>query len=302
MKKIVITHDLGLSNEDMKRLESLGEVIVYDSRPSSTEDWLERAKEADIICSGISGLKDGYKELNNVFISLPMVGYSYLDKEILKKNNIKVSNSPGCNKDAVAEWIVAMIINLLREMLYFIDNDNLPKDRAPHETRGLVDRNILILGRGNIGTRVGEICNALKMNVNFFKRGDNLLEKIKKQEVVVNCMSVDDTTINLLDSKFFNSLEKDTYFISVSNNKSYDAETLFEVLDNGRLAGAAIDEGSMPAGATDDPFYRKLAKHPKIIATPHIAYNTDYTDALGNKMMIDNIEEYLNNKPINLIY
>lgn len=302
MVKIVITHDLGLSREDMTRLKFFGKVIVYDSRPSSTQDWLERTKDADIICSGISGLKDGYRELKDVFISLPMVGYSYLDKEILNKNNIKVSNSPGCNKDAVAEWIVGMIINLLREMLFFIDNASLPKNKAPHATLGLVDRNILILGKGNIGTRVGEICEALKMNVSFFKRGDDLLEKVKNQEIIVNCLSAEDSSINLLDATFFGSLEEDTFFISVSNNKVYDVKALFDALKSGKIAGAAIDEGSMPAGATDDPFYRKLMKHPKIIATPHIAYNTDYTDKLGNKIMIDNIEAYLNNKAINLIY
>ena len=42
-------------------------------------------------------------------------------------------------------------------------------------------------------------------------------------------------------------------------------------------------------------------RHLKIIATPHIAYNSDYTDTLGNKMMIDNIEAWLGGKPINLV-
>ncbi|MBU1203192.1 hydroxyacid dehydrogenase [Patescibacteria group bacterium] len=302
MKKIVITHDLGLSSEDMGRLKSLGDVVVYDSRPSSVDEWLERVKGANIICSGISGLKDGYKDLKNVFISLPMVGYSYLDKEILEKNNIKVANSPGCNKDAVAEWIVGMVINLLRDLLFFVDNNSLPKDKAPQATRSLVDRKILILGKGNIGTRVGEICEALKMKVSFFKRGDNLIDKVKGQEIIVNCLSANDSSVNLLDENFFNALEKGIFFVSVSNNTVYNAKSMFKALDNGKIYRAAIDEGTMPAGATDDEYYQKLLNHPKILATPHIAYNTDYTDKLGNKIMIDNIEAYLNNKPINLIY
>jgi len=302
MKRIVITHDLGLSDEDIKRLKSLGKITIYDSRPSSSDEWLERSKGADIICSGISGLKDGYKDLKNVFISLPMVGYSYLDKDVLEKNNIKVSNSPGCNKDAVAEWITAMIINLLRNMTFFINNNNLPKDKAPQATKGLVNRKILILGKGSIGTRVGEICEALKMDVDFFKRGDNLLDKTKGQEVIVNCLSANDSSKNLLNEEFFDSLDKDIFFISVSNNTTYDPDAMFKALDSGKIARAAIDEGTMPAGFTEDPYYMKLLNHPKILTTPHIAYNTDYTDELGNKIMIDNIESYLEGKPINLIY
>ena len=302
MKKIVITHDLGLSSEDMNRLKSLGDIVVYDSRPGSTDEWLNRTKDADIICSGISGLKEGYKNLKDVFISIPMVGYSYLDKDILEKNNIKVSNSPGCNKDAVAEWITGMIINLLRDMIFFINNDDLPKDKAPRAGLGLVGRKILILGTGNIGTRVGEICESLKMNVSFFKRGDNLLDRVINQEIIVNCLSTNDSSENLLNKDFFKALEKESFFISVSNNKVYDSEAMFEALDNNIIKAAAIDDGTMPAGLTDDTYYQKLLKHPKILATPHIAYNTDYTDKLGNKIMIDNIESYLNGKPINLIY
>ena len=117
MTKIVVTHDLGLSPENVKRLESLGDVTVYNSRPGSGDEWLERARGADIICSGIPGLREKYQELNNIFISLPLVGYSYLDKEVLINNNIKVANSPGCNKDAVAEWITGMIVNLLNVLV-----------------------------------------------------------------------------------------------------------------------------------------------------------------------------------------
>ncbi|MCK5642644.1 MAG: hydroxyacid dehydrogenase [Gammaproteobacteria bacterium] len=302
MTKIIVTHDLGLSPENVKRLESLGDVTVYNSRPGSGDEWLERARGADIICSGIPGLREKYQELNNIFISLPLVGYSYLDKEVLINNNIKVANSPGCNKDAVAEWITGMIVNLFREMTFFINNDNLPKGKAPKTTMRLVNRSVLIAGKGNVGIRVGEICKILKMNVDFFKRGDDLIGKLKNKDVFINCLSANKTSTNLLDANFFNSLKKGSFFISVSNHEIYDVEAMFNALNNGIISGAAIDDGTMNVGNTENPFYQRLLKHPKIIATPHIAYNTDYTNILGNKMMIDNIEAYLKNKPINLIY
>jgi phosphoglycerate dehydrogenase-like enzyme len=302
MTKIVVTHDLGLSTDDIKRLKSLGDVKIYDSRPQSPDEWLERCQGADIICSGIPGLREKYQELKDVFISLPLVGVAYLDKEILNKNNIKVANSPGCNKDAVAEWIIGMIINLLRELPFFINNNNLSKDKAPKAASGLVGKKVLILGKGNIGLRVKEICQSLKMDTSFFERGDNLYEKIINQEVIINCLSANADSLGILDDKFFNSLQKNSYFISVSSNEVYDKETMFVALDNGILAGAAIDDGAMNVGNTDDTYYQKLLKHSKILATPHIAYNTDTSNQEGNKMMIDNIEAYLANRPINLIF
>jgi phosphoglycerate dehydrogenase-like enzyme len=164
-----------------------------------------------------------------------------------------------------------------------------------------VGKNILILGKGNVGIRVGEICKVLKMNVDFFTRKDNLKKKIKNKDVVINCLGVNETSKNLLNIDFFDSL-KYVFFISISNNEIYDKKAMFNALKEGRIIGAAIDDGTMNVGDTNNSFYQKLLKHPKIIATPHIAYNTDYTDKLGNKIMIDNVEAYLKKKPINLIY
>jgi phosphoglycerate dehydrogenase-like enzyme len=148
---------------------------------------------------------------------------------------------------------------------------------------------------------VGEICESLKMNVAFFERSDDLNNKIKGKSVIVNCLSTNKTSIGLLDKKFFNSLDKNAYFISVSSNEIYDSEAMFKALDNGILNGVAIDDGTMNVGNTSDFYYQKLLKHPKILATPHIAYNSDISNKEGNRIMIDNIEAFLANKPINLI-
>ncbi|MFA6513719.1 MAG: NAD(P)-dependent oxidoreductase [Patescibacteria group bacterium] len=301
MPKIVVTHDLGLSPEDIKRLKLLGEVTFFNDRPESGDVWLSRCQGADIICSGIPGLRDKYQELKNVFISLPLVGVSYLNKEILNKNNIKVSNSPGCNKDAVSEWVIGMMINLLRDLPFFINNKKLPQGKMPPQTLGLVEKKVLILGRGNVGTRVGEICNSLKMKVDFFDKGDDLIKKIVDQDIIINCLSTNKSTINLLDKTFFTSLKKGSFFISITNHEIYDLEAMLGALDKGILLKAAIDDGTMNLGNTDDPFYKRLISHPQILATPHIAHNTEVSNKVGHQMMIDNVEAYLKGKPINLI-
>lgn len=301
MTKIVVTHDLGLSEDDKSRLKLLGDVTIYDSRPKSPDEWLKRCQSANVICSGIPGLREKYQELKNVFITLPLVNVAYLNRDILNKNNIKASNSPGCNKDAVSEWIIGMMINLLRKLPLYINNNDLPKEKAPEQTIGLTDKMVLILGKGNIGNRVGAICESLKMNVAFFGRGDDLNKKIKGKSVIVNCLSTNKTSVGILDKKFFNSLDRNAYFISVSSNEIYDLEAMFEALDNGILGGAAIDDGTMNIGNTSDPYYQRLLKHSKILATPHIAYNSDISNREGNRIMIDNIEAYLANRPINLI-
>ncbi len=299
--KIVIPQDLNLNEEEQLRLSKLGEFVYYKDLAQNYDEWLERCSTADIICTGKFGLKQKVYDLKNVFISLPFVGTNFLDIEKLKAKNIKVARCPGCNKEAVSEWIIFMILNLLRGFNQFVNQTDI-KIRRPGVAKGLLRKNITILGKGNIGSRVGEICLAFGMKVNFFEKGNNLIGSIRDADVVVNVLSSNPSTKDLLDQEFFNAFKKGSYFITVTSSEIYDVVALLKALDDDILAGVANDCGSIQFGDVNDEAYLKFVKHPKVLATPHIAHNSDVTDRTGNKMMIDNIEAYLNGKPINLVY
>ncbi|MFA5184296.1 MAG: NAD(P)-dependent oxidoreductase [Patescibacteria group bacterium] len=299
--KIVVAQNLNLNNEERARLDKLGTVKYYDDLAATPEEWLTRCQGADAVCTGRFGLKQKVYELENIFLSLPFVGTGFLDVTKLQARNIKVSRCPGCNKEAVSEWILAMMLELFREIPYYLNRLDL-STRRPESAKGLADKTVTILGQGNIGSRVGKICEALEMKVRYFNRGDDLLGSIKDADVVVDALSLNPSTVGLLNRDFFNSFKPGSYFITVTSSEIYDLEAMLEALDSNLLAGVATDCGSIQFGDVADPLYIRLAQHPKILATPHIAHNTDVTDRRGNKMMIDNIEAYLEGAPINLIY
>lgn len=299
--KIVVTQPMDFSPEEIKNLQSLGEVTFYEDRPSPDE-WLRRCQGADIICSGKDeGLKRNIHKLTNVFVSLPFVGVEFLDKKRARKRKIVVANSPGCNKEAVSEWIIAMLLNLLREFPSFMNVKELPEGKRPKMTWGLAGKKVCILGKGNIGSRVGKICLTLEMKVFYVQRGDNLLEKVKGADVIIDCLGANASTHRVLNARFFNFLKKGSYFITITGPKIYDVDALLQALDNGILAGAASDAANITPGNTRDHFYQKLLRHPRMLVTPHIAWNSDVERRNGNKMMIENIEAWLKGKPIHLI-
>ncbi len=139
------------------------------------------------------------------------------------------------------------------------------------------------------------------MSVTYFRRGDDLIQRIKDADIVVDCLSANPTSHGLLDRKFFNSLKKGSYFITVTDPKVCDIEALLEALDNGPLTGAAHDVAALQTGDIDNPFYQRLLKHPKVLVTPHVAYFTDVTVRVRNDMMIENVEAWLKGNPINII-
>lgn len=303
MVKIVVPRELNFYPDQIKRLESLWDVTYYNTDPESFEEWFDRCKEADIICPWMYGMKsEKVYDLKDVFISLPYVGIDFLDKKKLQERNIVVANSPWCNKEAVVEWIIGMILVYFRSLNTLIWIKDLSKeDVLKSKWVSLFDKNISILWHGHIGTLLWKICESFWMKVNFFLKWDDLIEITKDADIIANCLPLNSETQWLLDRNFFFSLKKWAFFISSSRNEIYDINAMIEAVEKEILIGVADDSASSIAGDTEYSDYKKLINHPKIIVTPHIAWNTDYEKRKSNDIMIDNIEARLNKNPINLI-
>lgn len=303
MVKIVVTNNQAFSESQKRRLNQLGDVTYFDSLPESADEYLKRVAGADIICSGTAGLKDAYPKLKNVYVTVGFVSVAFLDLEVLRKNNVVISNAPGANRHAVSEWITAMMLIMVRDLTRFLNTKeafrkegNLPPIRP-----GLAGMNITILGQGNIGTRVAEVASALEMNVKLLKRGDNLQRFIKDADVVVDTLSTNPSTRGLLNDSFFQSMKQGSYFITVTGPEIVDYDAMLRALDEGILAAAASDCGSILVGDTDNPLYKKLLKHPKVLVTPHISYNSQKSMEIGANIMIDNVEAWIKGKPQNIV-
>lgn len=299
---VAVTEALHLQPHQIERLEGLGNFKSYKGNPTSKDDWLNRAQGADILCAGRLGLdSDGVYEIENVYISMPAAGYDFLDLPRLREKNVTVSNSPGCNKKPVAEWIITMLLLHFRRMCSLINITDLPKSEVFASGTGLHGKNITILGKGNIGGELGKLCEAFDMNVRFFTRGDELLESVQDADIIANCLSAHPTAEKLLDQTFFQSLKPGSFFISIARSSTYDIDALLHALDAGILSGAADDAASAVSGDQTDSDYLKFQAHPKVLATPHLSWNTDVGEDLANTMMIDNIEAWIAGKPINVV-
>ena len=303
MKKIVVTNNQSLTTEQRARLDGLGDVTYYDYVPQGAEEYLERVKGADIICSGTAGLQDAYSQLKDVYVTVSFVSVAFVDLDVMKANNVKVSNAPGANRYAVSEWIIGMMIIMSRNLDTFLNRkESLRKDgNLPPLTPGLAQKTVTILGKGNVGTRVGEIASSLGMTVSYFGRDDDLHKAVNDADYVVNTLSSNPSTHDLLNADFFAAMKEGSYFVDVTRDEVTDTNAMLKAIDDGKLAGAASDCGGILVGDTDDPLYQKLLDHPKVYVTPHISYNTPLSMKMGADIMIDNVEAWIKGEPQNVL-
>ncbi len=301
--KIVVTNKQGFTPEQEARLNSLGDVTYFDTVPESGEEYLKRIEGADIICSGTAGLQDVYDQLKDVYVTVGFVSVAFVDPEVMRKNGVLISNAPGANLHAVSEWIVWMMITMLRKLDTALNRKETYRKNGdlPKLEESLSDKNLVILGSGNIGKQVDRLAKAFDMNVGYFKRGDDLLESVRGADIIVDTLSSNPSTEGLLNKEFFRSLKKGSYFVTVTRAEVADQEAMLQALDDGILAGVATDCGGVLVGDTEDPLYQKMLAHPKVYATPHIAYSATKSFKRGNDIMIDNVEAYINGKPQNVV-
>lgn len=296
--KIAVVDDFSFSPEQKTRIQNLGEVSFYEDAKSGDE-WLERCKEADIVLSGSDFMRTEVYKLKDKLFIIPMVGYSWLNIEQLKTNKIKLANCPGCNKYAVSEWVIGMTLELLRGFAK-LTNTTSSEDKISQGI-GIKNKQITILGKGNIGQLAGKVFEDLGGKIIFFDKEDNLVEKSKNADIIINALTTNPSTIGLLNGNFFANLKKGVFFISVTPTDIYDNRAMLEALDNGTLAGVATDCASASIRNTKDEYYLKVSKHPKILATPHIAWSTDVSTNDENDMMIENVEAYIKGQPKNIV-
>jgi phosphoglycerate dehydrogenase-like enzyme len=297
MKKICITGDFPFTEEQKARLAAQGEVKNVTGY-SSSEEWLSAVQGSDVILSDGDYLLENLEKLENVFVTYPYIELGAFDSEKLKENGVFVANTEGSNKSSVVQWVIFMVLSLFRKFPTYL-NTTEKYDFVLNQS--LKDKKAFIVGKGSIGTGIGEVLEALQMDVSYFERGEDLKAKSADADLVVNALNANSSSKNLLNEEFFMSLKHGSYYVSFVRRHTYDLDGVIKSLDAGVLAGAAIDcDPEEPYDTTND-FYHRCLNHEKILVTPHIAFATKEASARGREVAIQNIEAYLSGKPQNII-
>ena len=303
MKKIVVTKNMSFYPDQLERLKGLWEVKFYKDEASSEQEWLERCLWADIICSwGFGSKSEKVYELEDTFISLPFVGVEFFDIEKLKSKNITISNSPWCNKEAVSEWVIGMLLMVMRDLHLSLNTESRTQNELFKTGQSIWNKHITILWKGNIGTHLGNILTAFWAQVQFFTRWDNIRTVAENADIIINCLTANTETENILDTRFFEWLKQGSIFVSVARQSTYDTEALKDALQKWILKVAIDDAASGVVWDIRDPYYQSFKWQENMYTTPHIAWNAESEARKANDIMITNIEVWLRNIPQNLIY
>jgi D-3-phosphoglycerate dehydrogenase len=150
--------------------------------------------------------------------------------------------------------------------------DRQPQPLMGRELRGST---LGVIGCGLIGREVCRLAAAFGMRIlvadPHSKAGEGVVqlslpELLQQADVVVCLAAATADTENLMNAQAFASMKRGAFFINAARGNLVDEQALLDALDAGQLAGCAIDVGRAP----DQMPSALLARHPSVIATPHV--------------------------------
>ncbi|HBE42087.1 MAG TPA: glycerate dehydrogenase [Bacteroidales bacterium] len=311
--KIVVLDGYALNPGDLSwdELKAMGEVDIHDRTPPSAT--IARASGAEVVLTNKTLLMA--KELDQLpdlkYIGVLATGYNVVDTEASRQKGIIVTNVPAYSTMSVAQHVFALILE------FFNDTGSLSEgvrkgrwsnridfcywDRPLTELAGLT---IGIIGFGRIGRAVAGIAEALGMKViindpSSVTDYENypLNELFMHSDIVTLHCPLTPETKGIINSDRLKLMKSSALLVNTARGPLIVEEDLADALNEGRLAGAALDVLAVEPPPSDNP----LLSAKNCIMTPHVAWASLSARRRLMDIAVSNISEYLSGNPVNVI-
>lgn len=207
-----------------------------------------------------------------------------IDVDAATQRGIMVINVPEVNVIAMAEHTFGLLLALARAIPQ--GHRAMRQGEWPrHEMIGFVlsERTSGIVGFGRLGRAVATRAKAFGMHVLVYdpyidlsfarEQGVEVVdfpELLARADVLSLHTAHTEQTRHLMNADTFAQMKPGSYFVNCTHAGLVDENALLAALDQGKLAGAALDTYAEEPLSPDHP----LRKHPKVILTPHLSVNT----------------------------
>lgn len=286
--KIMYT-DIDHKSLDIERKVLNDAGLDFEVTQCKTEaDVIKNCREADILINQYAPITTAVMDSlpNFKMVVRYGVGVDNIDVKAAVERGITVCNIPDYGTNEVADHALALMMTLVRKIVFI---NNVSKHKAWDCTRTfpikrLADQTVGILGLGRIGSAVAKRVHAIGCNIIAcdhhlepgqvhpcgYVTGVTLDELIEKSDILtIHCPPIKGHY--MIDADAFSRMKKGIYIINDARGGIIDEDALDEALENGTVAGAALDcvkNEPMEPGC-------RIQRHENLIITPHMGWYSE---------------------------
>lgn len=218
---------------------------------------------------------------------------------------VTLCNARGVHDAGTAEWAVAAMLAVLRDIPYFAAKQR-EREWAYRHTDVLADSTVLIIGYGSIGEALERRLAGFEVDVIRVARTarqdpdgrkvhgqDELPELLPLADVVVLLVPATRDTAGLVDAGFLARMRDGAVLVNAARGSVVDTDALVAELTAGRLR-AALDVTAPEPLPPDHPLWTA----PGILITPHVAGSTPASQRRALKLIRSQMLRYLSGEPL----
>lgn len=274
----ITTSSFVMDNPLIVRIEEAGWDIVrnpFGRRMTEGEvSELLQKSEAKAMIAGVEPLTADVFDANPQLevISRCGSGLDSVDVPAAEVRGITIHRTPEAPAEAVAELTISLAIAVLRRVG---EADRLMRAGEWHALMGrsLGRSRVGIVGLGHVGSRVAKVASVLGAQVGYtdayvgtdeYRRFHTLSELAEWTDVLTIHLPHDEDTHHIVDRRILESLGTNGIVVNTARGGLVDEQALYDVLDEGLIAGAALDVFE------EEPYKGPLTEFPNVILTCHM--------------------------------
>jgi len=239
------------------------------------------------------------------------VGTNNIDLKACKDLGIKVYNTPGINSEAVAEFTLALALDIARRVSE-IDRRVRNGDvvvRSKVLGMSLYGKTLGIVGMGYIGRSIakkwkGAMEGAVVGYDPYAAEGawdgvqemKSLEELLREADVVTLHVPLTEGTRGLIGEMQLGWMKKDAILINAARGGIVDEKALGRALKEGRLWGAALD--AMNSEPPTKDVYAEMLENQNVILTPHVGASTRENQSRSGVAVVETLFKVLDGKDV----
>lgn len=305
--EIAFLDDVTIGNDiSLEPIRKRGDITLYgDTQPNQVD---ERIAGFDVVITNKVEIRKANidKTPTLKLICVAATGVNNIDVEYAESKGIPVRNVAGYSTESVSQVTMMHILNLVGKGIYF---DNFIKS-GQYTSRGLfVDvsnpffelkgKKLGIIAMGNIGSRVAQLATAFGMEVSYFSTSGTshctdypslpIDQLLCESDVVSIHAPLNSRTSNLITYEKMKLMKPTAFLVNVGRGGIVNESELVDALNDGLLAGAAIDVFQKEPIPADHPYLSKLNDPSRLILSPHIAWTSREARTLLIQKIAENI-------------
>lgn len=311
--------------QKLRQIKNVSIDVVEEWTESQKQYPRSRIEDAEILfCTFVPA---NFSDMTNLkLIQISSSGYSQLFGLGLVEKGIRACNARGVFDTTIAEWNIAMMINLARNIREMIRNQEKGlwqrKAEFQNEIRGKIAG---FWGYGGIARETARIASLLGLKIHVLvpdgrikkreniycvegtgdhegKIPDRIFSLHQKEEFLsgldflILSMPLTEKTKGIIGEAELKTCKKGCFLLNPARGPLIKEEALIKVLEEGHLGGAALDTHYYYPMPADHPLW----KFPNVIMTPHISGSSLSPHFLERiwTVFVENVVRFLGNRPL----